>query len=385
MTKTIKRLLPAALAVLLAGCAMQPVDSTTARYRVALIAKNNRDSEFWNAVFIGAEAAATEYNLQLTITAPDDEEDYAAQNQLIADAVEDGAQAIVFSAIDYEANAAAIDAAAAAGVTVISVDSAVNSDNVAAYIGADNYGAGRMAAQSALDGTAGTLCVGLINYEVNGANGQDREQGARDAFAESGRARITAAVSTHPNAASARADTLAMLRTHPEINVLIALNETTAVGAAQAVQQMQRADDLWLAAFDSNIETIDALQTGTVDTLIVQNTYGMGYFGVESAYKLLAGQASGFGGMVSFEVKSPDLVPEILKKVKVFLFAESLGGAESLITFPVVQTHGDVPVEARERLGIGDRLLRLSLGLEDADDLIADLDSVLGGSPCKAG
>lgn len=49
-----------------------------------------------------------------------------------------------------------------------------------------------------------------------------------------------------------------MLRTHPEINVLIALNETTAVGAAQAVQQMQRADDLWLAAFDSNIETIDA-------------------------------------------------------------------------------------------------------------------------------
>lgn len=87
MTKTIKRLLPAALAVLLAGCAMQPVDSTTARYRVALVAKNNRDSEFWDAVFTGAEAAATEYNLQLTITAPDDEEDYAAQNQLIADAV----------------------------------------------------------------------------------------------------------------------------------------------------------------------------------------------------------------------------------------------------------------------------------------------------------
>ena len=292
MTKTIKRLLAAALAVLLAGCAMQPVDSTTACYRVALIAKNNRDSEFWDAVFTGAEAAATEYNLQLTITAPDDEEDYAAQNQLIADAVENGAQAIVFSAIDYEANAAAIDAAAAAGVTVISVDSAVNSDNVAAYIGADNYGAGRMAAQSALDGMEGALCVGLINYEVNGANGRDREQGARDAFAESGRARITAAVSTHPNAASARADTLAMLRTHPEINVLIALNETTAVGAAQAVQQMQRADDLWLAAFDSNIETIDALQTGAVDALIVQNTYGMGYFGVESAYKLLTGQES---------------------------------------------------------------------------------------------
>ena len=64
------------------------------------------------------------------------------------------------------------------------------------------------------------------------------------------------------------------------------------MGAARAVQQMQRADDLWLVAFDSNIETIDALQTGVVDALIVQNTYGMGYFGVESAYKLLAGQGS---------------------------------------------------------------------------------------------
>ena len=83
-----------------------------------------------------------------------------------------------------------------------------------------------------------------------------------------------------------------MLREHPEINVLVAFNEATAVGAARAVQQMQRADDLWLVAFDSNIETIDALQTGVVDALIVQNTYGMGYFGVESAYKLLAGQGS---------------------------------------------------------------------------------------------
>ena len=110
MTKTIKRLLPAALAVLLAGCAMQPVDSTTTRYRVALVAKNNRDSEFWDAVFTGAEAAATEYNLQLTITAPDDEEDYAAQNQLIADAVvRDDEQNIIPVGLYGDFNVAGID------------------------------------------------------------------------------------------------------------------------------------------------------------------------------------------------------------------------------------------------------------------------------------
>ena len=131
MTNCVKRLLPLALAAALAGCAMQATDSNTARYQVALVAKS-KDSEFWNAVFTGAEAAATEYNMQLTIAAPNSEEDYEEQDRMIEKAVEDGAQAIVFSAIDYEKNAAAIDAAAAAGVTIIGIDSAVDSAHVAA-------------------------------------------------------------------------------------------------------------------------------------------------------------------------------------------------------------------------------------------------------------
>ena len=291
MIKFIKRLLPAALALALAGCAALPQDAPTSRYKVALIAKST-GLEFWNAVFTGAQAAATEYNIDLVVTAPENEEDFEGQNALIEDAVADGAKAIIFSAIDYEANAAAIDAAAQAGVVIINIDSQVNSGHVAAYIGVDNYGAGRMAAQSALDGVPGQLNVGLINYEVNGANGRDRAAGAMDTFEQSGRAQVVATAQTHPNADDARRDALEMLRDHPEINVLIALNEPSGVGTARAVHQMQRADDLWLVAFDSNLETIDALQNGAVDALVVQNSYSMGYFGVQSAYRLLAGQGS---------------------------------------------------------------------------------------------
>lgn len=291
MIKHAKRLLPVMLALLLAGCAAIPQDAPTSRYKVALIAKST-GLEFWNAVFTGAQAAATEYNIELTVTAPDDEEDFEGQNALIENAVEEGAKAIIFSAIDYEANAAAIDAAAQAGVVIINIDSQVNSDYVSAYIGVDNYGAGRMAAQSALDGVSGQLRVGLVNYEVNGANGRDRAAGACDAFQESGRAEVIATVQTHPNSEDARRDVLEMLRDHPEINVLVALSEPIGVGTARAVHQMQRADDLWLVAFDSNGETVDALQNGAVDALIVQNSYSMGYFGVQSAYKMLAGQGS---------------------------------------------------------------------------------------------
>jgi len=96
-------------------------------------------------------------------------------------------------------------------------------------------------------------------------------------------------------------------------------------------------------------------------------------------HQLLTNQSTGFGAMISFEVEDKEMVPEMLSRVKVFLFAESLGGVESLITFPAVQTHGDVDEEVRERLGINDRLVRLSVGIEDIDDLIDDLASAMEG------
>jgi cystathionine beta-lyase/cystathionine gamma-synthase len=92
---------------------------------------------------------------------------------------------------------------------------------------------------------------------------------------------------------------------------------------------------------------------------------------------ILDRENAGYGGMVSFEVTDPSRIPAILAGVKVFLFAESLGGVESLITYPAVQTHADMAAPLRDKLGITDRLLRLSIGIEDANDLIRDLEAVL--------
>ena len=94
-------------------------------------------------------------------------------------------------------------------------------------------------------------------------------------------------------------------------------------------------------------------------------------------YSLSCRQGSGFGAMISFRVDSVARAEQVLKRVRVISFAESLGGVESLITYPIVQTHGSVPAETRERLGITDTLLRLSVGVEDVNDLIADLDQAL--------
>lgn len=97
----------------------------------------------------------------------------------------------------------------------------------------------------------------------------------------------------------------------------------------------------------------------------------------ERSKRLLDAQADGYGGMLSFRLKRKEWVQPILNSLKIITFAESLGGVESLITYPATQTHADIPVEIREKIGVCDRLLRLSVGIEHEDDLINDLDQAL--------
>jgi cystathionine beta-lyase/cystathionine gamma-synthase len=92
---------------------------------------------------------------------------------------------------------------------------------------------------------------------------------------------------------------------------------------------------------------------------------------------LMKHDSRGFGAMIAFEVAEHALVEQVLLKTQLISFAESLGGVESLITFPEVQTHADIPPELRARLGINNRLLRLSVGIEECDDLLEDLEQAL--------
>lgn len=94
-------------------------------------------------------------------------------------------------------------------------------------------------------------------------------------------------------------------------------------------------------------------------------------------YAISKKQAAGFGAMLSFQVDCRETACRLLERVRLIQYAESLGGVESLITYPMLQTHADIPVEEREAKGIGDTLLRLSVGLESANDLTEDLSQAL--------
>lgn len=93
-------------------------------------------------------------------------------------------------------------------------------------------------------------------------------------------------------------------------------------------------------------------------------------------HEIMKKQARGFGAMLTLEVESKEFALSVLKNVRLIQFAESLGGTETLITYPITQTHADVPKDILAKNGITDRILRLSVGLEGLDDLIADLERV---------
>ena len=93
-------------------------------------------------------------------------------------------------------------------------------------------------------------------------------------------------------------------------------------------------------------------------------------------YEIMKKQARGFGAMITFQLESKEFALSILEKVRMIKFAESLGGVETLITYPTTQTHADVPKEIRERNGITESTLRLSVGIEDVKDLLDEFKKV---------
>jgi cystathionine gamma-synthase len=96
-------------------------------------------------------------------------------------------------------------------------------------------------------------------------------------------------------------------------------------------------------------------------------------------------QSSGNTGIFSFKMKDARTIEPILRHIKLIAFAESLGGVESLMTYPAVQTHADIPEEIRRKVGVDDRLLRLSVGIEHVDDLIADLSNAFEAAKAELG
>lgn len=259
---------------------------------VAVITKGS-DSDFWNDVKNGAFSAATEYNIDITFEGPDSEEDYESQNQMIENAVSKNVGAIVLSAIDYEKNAPAVQKAIDKGIKVITVDSDVDANGKELFIGTDNVSAGKKAAEQAIE-----LCknkksvnIGIVNYGENTENGKQRLKGFTDYIENVKNAKVVASVNVESNAESATLGAKQLIEENRGINVLIGFNEWSTLGVGCAIKELNLKDEVFGIGFDSNVNCVGMLETGEIDTLIVQNPFSMGYLSVSKAAELLLGNA----------------------------------------------------------------------------------------------
>ena len=231
-----------ALLVCLSGCA--GTHQSGGSYNIYLIAKSST-TEFWKAVFSGANAAKSEYNVQLTILAPDTEEDFEVQNDYIRQAVADGADAIVFSAISYTENAAAIDEAVAAGVRVVVIDSDVDSKGVSVRIGTDNIAAGRMSGEAALKTAQEKIVVGIVNAYAETQNCREREQGFREVLLGDSRVKGIYAVNVSTDALEARLAAEKLLR--ELYKVFSRSNKPVVVTTPETAEMIKYASNAFLA------------------------------------------------------------------------------------------------------------------------------------------
>lgn len=273
-----------------AGCTRGNLSSKSKT--VAVITKGS-DSDFWNDVKNGAFSAATEYNIDITFEGPDSEEDYESQNKMIENAVSKNVGAIVLSAIDYEKNAPAVQKAIDKGIKVITVDSDVDADGKELFIGTDNVSAGKKAAEQAIE-----LCknkksvnIGIVNYGENTENGKQRLKGFTDYIDKVKNAKVVASVNVESNAENATLGAKQLIEENRDINVLIGFNEWSTLGVGCAIKELNLKDEVFGIGFDSNINCVGMLETGEIDTLIVQNPFSMGYLSVSKAAELLLDNA----------------------------------------------------------------------------------------------
>lgn len=264
-----------------------------AKKQIAVIVKS-QNSEFWQTVKKGVEAAATEYNVSVTFESPENEEDYMTQNEMIEDAVKDGADAIVLSAIDYDRCAAAVTDAAQKGVKIVAIDSTVHSTAVNMFIGTDNVAAGEIAAQAAIKDFSSNekISIGVINCNEGTENGQRREEGFKSYIKNIDNANIAAVVNVDSTIESATVGAINLLKKYPNINVLVGFNEFMTLGIGNAIKQLGLSDKVRAIGFDSNIVSIGMLESGEMDALIVQNPFSIGYLGIKHAVDIIEGNAT---------------------------------------------------------------------------------------------
>lgn len=291
-----------AFALLLAGCRSGPTgevstppaaprDTTAApatKYRIAVVPKGVAH-QFWTTVKAGADAAAAEEQADVLWKGPDAETDIATQKGIIEDFITQKVDAIVMAACDADALVPTVLQAQQANIPVITIDSGVNTE-VISHVATDNVAGGRIAGETLFQLIDGKGEVGLIPFVQGAASSEDREKGFKEAVKANIGIKLVATDYSDSDVGKAKDVTADMLTAHPNLVGIFAANEPGAIGAANAISERGKADQIKLVAFDGSPDEVKLLEEGVIHALVVQDPFKMGYQGVKQALRAIRGE-----------------------------------------------------------------------------------------------
>lgn len=245
--------------------------------------------EFWQIVRAGISEASQELGVSPEVVGPQFEKDIDLQIEIFENVINEEPDGILLVASDFTRLAPLTEEAARRGITVVTLDSALDSNVPESFVATDNVAAGE-AAGSELDRLVGPEeKIAIISHIRGVATAIDRENGALQAFRSRDPESVLGPFYSQNDTELGFQIVENLVREHPDLGGIIALNENSTVGAGRALRALGVAEEVALVGFDNSQEEIEMLEHGIVRALVVQRPFNMGYVGIQTLVSALRG------------------------------------------------------------------------------------------------
>lgn len=246
--------------------------------------------EFWQIVRAGIQAAATELDVEPKIVGPLWEKDIDEQIEILAGVIEEGPDAILLAASDFNRLVPLAEKAAARGITIVTLDSALNSDVPVSFVATDNVAAGLEAGREIDRLVAQDKVIALISHIRGVATAIDREEGVKTALAHRDPQMVVGPLYSQNDTEIACRIASDLVERYPNLGGIVAMNENSTLGAGRAIRDLGIAQRVHLVGFDNSRQEIEFLEDGTVKALVVQRPFNMGYLGIRTLVHAIRGR-----------------------------------------------------------------------------------------------
>jgi len=246
---------------------------------------------FFVSIHAGVDQAARDFNVDVQWNGPQEETDHQRQIQIVDGMVAQHVNALAISATDERALTAPVQRAINAGIPIAIFDSGVNVEQYASFIATDNYGAGRTAARRLAALIGGKGSVAMVMHKPGGTSTVLRERGFEEAMAKEFPAiGIVARQFGMSDAAKSRAAAENILTAQPGLDGIFASSEASSIGSIQAIKGRGLSGKVKLITFDFSDAHVEALKDGTIDVMLVQDPFRIGYETVKALAEVLSGK-----------------------------------------------------------------------------------------------